>query len=316
MGKDRVQRLIQVINKIPLFGSLGPTQVQAVLGACSPKRFEEGDVLCAAGTPGDELFILLTGQAGVYAEDGTEVADISPIATIGEMSIATRQLRTSTIRAKQVSNALSLKRVALDVALKNDTEAQAKILRNVVEILAKRMDVDTGRRRQDMMEKVRQQDAMTQSQHRVDLALGILARQTGISLTEARHLLEAELNASDADRRVLVVDDEDHVREMLTKLLGHYDVIAVGSGAEAIETAMESKPDLVITDIKMPGMDGYALLGKLREFHPDLPVLALSGIVKDEDIREYDFNGFLSKPMDMGQFKSIVASALVGASST
>ncbi len=65
VGKDRAQRLVQVINKIPLFGGLGPSQVQAVLGACKPMRFEEGDVLCAADTPGEELFILLTGQVGV-----------------------------------------------------------------------------------------------------------------------------------------------------------------------------------------------------------------------------------------------------------
>ena len=42
---------------------------------------------------------------------------------------------------------------------------------------------------------------------------------------------------------------------------------------------METKPDLVITDIKMPDMDGYTLLTKLRECHPNLPVLALSGYV-------------------------------------
>ena len=71
---------------------------------------------------------------------------------------------------------------------------------------------------------------------------------------------------------------------MLLKILGNYDVVAVGSGAEAIETAMESKPDLVITDIRMPAMDGYALLGKLREFHPDLPVIAYTGYAKEEDI--------------------------------
>lgn len=76
---------------------------------------------------------------------------------------------------------------------------------------------------------------------------------------------------------------------------------------------METKPDLVITDINMPDMDGYALLKKLREFHPDLPVLALSGFATDTDIQQHDFDGFVSKPMDMKQFKSIVASALVGA---
>jgi CheY-like chemotaxis protein len=101
---------------------------------------------------------------------------------------------------------------------------------------------------------------------------------------------------------------------MLLKILGNYDVVAVGSGAEAIETAMESKPDLVITDIRMPAMDGYALLGKLREFHPDLPVIAYTGYAKEEDIGEYDFDGFLPKPMDIGQFRSAVDSALVGSS--
>ena len=316
MGKDRIQRLIQIINKIPLFGGLGPTQVQAVLGACTPKRFEAGEVMCAAGTPGEELFILLTGAAGVYAADGTELADISPIATIGEMSIATRQVRTSTVKAKEVCNALLIKRIGLDVALKADIEAQAKILRNVVEILAQRMERDTLRRTEESVEKLQLQQNVEQLQHRVDMAMGILARKSGMALSEAQALLETELGASDTERKVLIVDDEDHVRKLLMKVLANYDVVAVGSGAEAIETAMESRPDLVITDIKMPDMDGYTLLNKLREFHPGLPILALSGYAKDEDIQQYDFDGFVAKPMDMDQFKSVVASALVGASSS
>ena len=73
---------------------------------------------------------------------------------------------------------------------------------------------------------------------------------------------------------------------------------------------METKPDLVITDIRMPDMDGYTLLMKLREFHPDLPVLALSGFVRDDDIKEYDFDGFVAKPMQAEEFKSTVAAAL------
>lgn len=312
MSKDRVQRLIQVIKKIPLFDGLSPSQVQAVLGACTPKRLEADEVLCAAGTPGDELFILLTGEAGVYADDGTEVASIHPVATIGEMSIATKQMRTSTIRAKEACNLLLIKRLALDMALKTDADAQAKILRSVVEILAARMEKDTARRREDMAAKLELQQEVQALQKRADLALGILARKAAIPLDAARALLDQEAGAEDTERRVLVVDDEDHVRKMLTKVLGHYDVVAVGSGAEAIETAMESRPDLVITDIRMPGMDGFALLEKLREFHPDLPVLALSGYVKDEDIREYDFDGFVAKPMDLEQFRRTVASALAG----
>ena len=81
-------------------------------------------------------------------------------------------------------------------------------------------------------------------------------------------------------------------------------------GAEAIETAMESRPDLVITDIRMPDMDGYEKAARVS------PRSADPGPVgKDEDVQEYDFDGF-AKPMDMEQFKSIVASALVGTSTT
>jgi CheY-like chemotaxis protein len=164
-----------------------------------------------------------------------------------------------------------------------------------------------------MLEKAQLQQAIQQLQKRADMALGLLSRKTDISLEEARGLLESEAGAEDIERRVLVVDDEDHVRKMLTKVLGDYDVVAVGSGAEAMETVMDSKPDLVITDIRMPDMDGFTLLEKMREFHPDVPVLALSGYVKDEDIQEYDFDGFVAKPMDLEQFKSTVASALASA---
>jgi CheY-like chemotaxis protein len=313
VGKDRINKLIQVIKKIPLFDGLGPSQVQTVLGACMTRKAEEGEVLCAAGTTGEELFILLTGGVGVFTTDGTEVATINPVATIGEMSIATKQTRTSTVKATQTCNMLVIKRVALDMALKTDPDAQAKIYRNVVEILAQRMDRDSARRRDDMLEKAQLQQAIQQLQKRADMALGLLSRKTDISLEEARGLLESEAGAEDIERRVLVVDDEDHVRKMLTKVLGDYDVVAVGSGAEAMETVMDSKPDLVITDIRMPDMDGFTLLEKMREFHPDVPVLALSGYVKDEDIQEYDFDGFVAKPMDLEQFKSTVASALASA---
>ena len=71
-----------------------------------------------------------------------------------------------------------------------------------------------------------------------------------------------------------------------------------------------SPPDLVITDIKMPKMDGYALLDKLREAYPDLPVVAISGFASADDIEEYDFDGFIEKPMQVEEFRQIVEGAL------
>jgi len=58
------------------------------------------------------------------------------------------------IKAKQVCNVLLIRRIGLDVALKSDPEAQAKILRNVVAILAQRMEGETARRREQVVEKV------------------------------------------------------------------------------------------------------------------------------------------------------------------
>ncbi|MBT4100847.1 MAG: response regulator [Gemmatimonadetes bacterium] len=309
MSKERINKLIQVIRKIPLFDGLGPTQIQLVLGACGPRRLEEGEVVCAADTPGDEMYILLSGEAAVYAPDESEVAKIQPVATIGEMSIVTKQPRTSTVKATQASNVLVLKKLSLDMALKRDAEAQAKILRNVVEILAGKMNSDTARMREYQRELLTSQDAVVQLQRRLELALSLLAKESGTDVEAAKTRIDEQL-ASAGDRRVLVVDDEEPIRRLLVEMLGDYDVITAKDGSEALETAMETKPDLVITDIRMPDMDGYTLLMKLREFHPDLPVLALSGFVRDDDIKEYDFDGFVAKPMQAEEFKSTVAAAL------
>jgi CheY-like chemotaxis protein len=309
LSKERINKLIQVIRKIPLFDGLGPTQIQLVLGACGPRRLEEGEVVCAADTPGDEMYILLSGEAAVYAPDESEVAKIQPVATIGEMSIVTKQPRTSTVKATQASNVLVLKKLSLDMALKRDAEAQAKILRNVVEILAGKMNSDTARMREYQRELLTSQDAVVQLQRRLELALSLLAKESGTDVEAAKTRIDEQL-ASAGDRRVLVVDDEEPIRRLLVEMLGDYDVITAKDGSEALETAMETKPDLVITDIRMPDMDGYTLLMKLREFHPDLPVLALSGFVRDDDIKEYDFDGFVAKPMQAEEFKSTVAAAL------
>ena len=67
--------------------------------------------------------------------------------------------------------------------------------------------------------------------------------------------------------RILVVDDEASARGGLEKLLKQagYDVATASDGVEALSVASERAPDVVVTDLKMPNMDGMALLAKLRE---------------------------------------------------
>jgi DNA-binding response OmpR family regulator len=81
-------------------------------------------------------------------------------------------------------------------------------------------------------------------------------------------------------RRVLVVDDQEDIREMARLVLtgAGYDVVAASSGREALRLARETAFDLVLLDINMPEMDGWATLRLLRadEGHDDLPVAMFS----------------------------------------
>jgi len=79
--------------------------------------------------------------------------------------------------------------------------------------------------------------------------------------------------------RVLIVDDEKHVRDMLMKMIepGGYKVVEVGSGAEACNVCKEMSVDLIITDMVMPEKNGIDLIMEVKKKHPDISVIAISG---------------------------------------
>jgi len=85
--------------------------------------------------------------------------------------------------------------------------------------------------------------------------------------------------------RVLLADDNRDMREYVQRLLGRrYDVVAVSNGEEAFSTAVRNPPDLVLTDVMMPHMDGFALLRALRshEATAAVPVIILSARAGEE----------------------------------
>ena len=81
-----------------------------------------------------------------------------------------------------------------------------------------------------------------------------------------------------SDPRILVVDDEEGMRELLDIVLAKrgYRVTAVGSGEDALAACERTDFDLVIQDIRMPGMGGVALLERLRHLRPDMPVVIIT----------------------------------------
>ncbi len=118
---------------------------------------------------------------------------------------------------------------------------------------------------------------------------------------------------------VLLVDDDEDTLELLTQALTQREVqvTAVSSASEALEAIKSFKPDVVVSDIAMPGEDGYQLIRKIRAMDFDhrkpLPAVAITAYAKDEDRQKAlssGFQGFLAKPVELSEFITAVADAL------
>ncbi len=104
--------------------------------------------------------------------------------------------------------------------------------------------------------------------------------------------------------RVLVVDDEPSARSGLERLLSAegYTASSAPDGASALETSLEVPPDVVVTDLRMPGMDGLALLGHLRERDPHLPVIVVTAygeVASAVAAMRQGATDYLTKPVDV-----------------
>ena len=117
--------------------------------------------------------------------------------------------------------------------------------------------------------------------------------------------------------RILVVDDERNIRRVLQALLeaDGYEVEVAADGDEARALLRRARPpfDAVLTDLRMPGCDGLALLRWTRESHPDTPVVMVTAHgtvdVAVESMRDGAFD-FITKPFEEAELRDIVAKAV------
>jgi CheY-like chemotaxis protein len=81
--------------------------------------------------------------------------------------------------------------------------------------------------------------------------------------------------------RILVIDDQSHVRAAIVLALQArgFDVVAAQGGQSGLAKSEQSKFDVVMADLFMPGIDGVTLIKELRRRHPGLPVIAMSGVL-------------------------------------
>jgi two-component system response regulator PilR (NtrC family) len=114
--------------------------------------------------------------------------------------------------------------------------------------------------------------------------------------------------------RILVVDDELSMREFLKILLekSGYDVTVAPDGATALEIIQNETVDLVITDIRMPGMSGLELLTELKQHCADLPVIMITAFASPDDAVLAMKNGafdYITKPFNVDEIKAVIKAA-------
>ena len=115
--------------------------------------------------------------------------------------------------------------------------------------------------------------------------------------------------------RILVVDDEEIVIRSCVRILANqgYEVDSAGGGAEALRQLEQSHYDIMILDVMMPKMDGLEVLQRVKEMHPDIDVIMVTGLSQIETaVRAMKLGAFdyLSKPFDPDELQLVVSRAL------
>jgi len=114
--------------------------------------------------------------------------------------------------------------------------------------------------------------------------------------------------------RVLLIDDEPGIRDVVSCMLreeGH-EVFACPDGASGIEALRSFRPDLVLTDLKMPGMDGIEVLRQVAQSDPTIPVVfltAFDSLAETADGLSLGAFRCLGKPVDRARLLETVADA-------
>jgi CheY-like chemotaxis protein len=140
----------------------------------------------------------------------------------------------------------------------------------------------------------------------------LLCSTVGVAVT--KEALERDMGDS-GWAHALVADDEPLIRRLIRRALvtARIDVSEARDGLHALSTVERERVDLVITDVRMPGLSGLGLLERLRATHASLPVVLISGsdeVASKELAEELGAFDFLRKPLDMKQLRDSAVRAL------
>ena len=116
---------------------------------------------------------------------------------------------------------------------------------------------------------------------------------------------------------ILIVEDDDAIRTNVTRMLKleGYDIVSANNGRQGLECALAERPDLIISDIGMPEMDGFELIAHLRALESQsgerTPAIALTAFAQAEDrtrAMRAGYQTYLGKPVEPAELVATIAS--------
>lgn len=116
--------------------------------------------------------------------------------------------------------------------------------------------------------------------------------------------------------KILLVDDVKFIRDLIRSTLssqGYSNFIESENGYEAVEKFDEERPDLVISDIEMKGLNGLEALKKIREIDKNVPVIIMTGNPTEDYVKhavEYGMTDFVAKPIDVNRLMAVIEKRL------
>lgn len=120
-------------------------------------------------------------------------------------------------------------------------------------------------------------------------------------------------------KKILIVDDQTGIRILLMELFGNegYEMFQAANGKAALEVVEQDSPDLVLLDMKIPGMDGLEILRHIKATHPHIHVIMMTAYGELDIIQKAKELGALShftKPFDIDEMRQAVDRCLRGSS--
>ena len=121
--------------------------------------------------------------------------------------------------------------------------------------------------------------------------------------------------------KILVIDDEQGIRDLLDTLLHRkgYDVVLAASGQKGLELLRREQPDVIVLDLKMPGMDGLTVLQQIRSFDSKKPVIILTGAgtpETEQKVRALGVAEFVKKEFSLHRLGDALKRLLVTSNSS